>query len=127
MTWPDPVALLVTYLDGLTSTPVASRVPTPRPDTCIQVRRVGGAKLPPVREVPRVDLIVRAPTEPEAMVLLLSLRASINALHGTSTLGIPVYRVEETMGPRQDDDPLTGSPMAWMTFAIMLRADDAIR
>lgn len=127
MAWPDIVGLLVDYLDAQIDDPVATRVPNPCPDTHVQVRRVGGPKRPPVREQPRVDLLVRAPTEPQAMELLLELRAIVNALHGTTTLGVTVYRVEETMGPQQDDDELNHKPMAWMTFALLIRADDAIR
>lgn len=127
MTWPDIVALLYIYFDGQLSVPVASEVPNPRPAEWLQIRRVGGTKVPPVRERARVDCIYWAATQPAAMTGALQVRALANALHGTSTLGIPVYTVEEFLGPHQLDDPLTGSPRALATYSLLIRADDAIR
>lgn len=121
------VPLIPALATVVTPVDVGTRVPVPRPTKHLQLRRQGGGKLPPVRERVRFDLMARAATEPEAMALLLQARSYINGLHGTSTLGIPVYRVEESMGPRQDDDDLTHTPMAWMTFSLLIRADAAIR
>lgn len=126
MAFADPLALLRTYLDAQLDEPVTTRVPDPRPKKWLQLRRVGGGKLPPVRERARIDLKARGETEPEAMALLLRARTLANALARTSTLGVEVYRVEETLGPRQDDDPLTGEPMAWMTVSLLIRANDAV-
>ncbi len=127
-TFPDLIALLQSPLATVV-TPVAvgTRVPEERPAEHLQLRRVGGVKVPPVRERVRLDVFARAATEPRAFAILDQARVYINGLHGTSTLGIPVYRVEESMGPRQDDDDLTHTPMAWMTFLLLIRADAAIR
>lgn len=127
MAYPDPVALLKPYLDGLHSVPVSSRVPTPRPAEWIQVRLVGGAQLRPVRDVARVDVFYWAATEPEAATGAELVRRQIHALAKTSTLGgVVCYRVEETLRPRPVDDPLTGGIRYWATYALTLRAEDAI-
>lgn len=128
MAIPDILDLLQSYLAAqLTPKPVAPRVPDPRPDEWLQIRRVGGTKAPPVTDKARIDLIAWALTEPAAMALLLAARLLVNNLYGTSAVGVPVYRVEETLGPKQVDDPEAGAPQAWMTVAITFRADDLVR
>lgn len=125
-TYPDIVALLVTYLDGQTTVQVASKIPNPRPAELIQVRRVGGTQLRPVRDKPRVDFTVWAATEPRAYEIADLVRNAVHQLAGTTTLGPVVYRVEEVLGPRQLDDPLTGTPRVLQTQSIDIRADAAI-
>jgi hypothetical protein len=125
--FPDAVALVITYLDGLHSVPVKSRIPTPRPAELIQVRQVGGAWLPPVRDSIRLDVLTWAATEPAAFTLGETVRRQMHALQGASTLGPVCYRVEEFMAPRQHDDPLVPDNFArWATYSLTLRANDAI-
>jgi hypothetical protein len=125
---PDTLGLLRTYLAAqLTPKPVVTRVPVPRPDAWVQLRRVGGTKAPPVRDRPRIDVFAWAANEPAAMALLLQVRALVTALHGTTAIGVEVYRVQETLGPRQIDDDPSGQPGAWMTFSILNRAEDLVR
>jgi len=130
VTYADAVALLRTYLldpgqalPALTG-PVASQVPDPRPDEWTQLRRIGGADLPPVREIVRIDAFSWALTYPAAWTLTELTRRKIMALKGTALLGPVVYRVETTMAPRQLDDELTGLPRYWATYALTIRADD---
>lgn len=128
MTWPDAVGLVVAYLDAaLTPTAVSSRVPNPRPGEFVQVRRVGGPADPPVRDRPRLDVFAWAPTDPDAMDLAYTVRELLWLLPGTDLLGPVVYRIEETLGPRQDDDDTTGTPRVWATYSLTLRANNAIQ
>lgn len=130
MAYPDIVALLRTYLLPIVApmtTTVASRVPDPRPVRWLQIRRVGGTQLRPVRDQPRVDVLAwDATSETGAWDLADLVRRSIHALQGTTTLGPTVYRVQEFLGPTQNDDPLTGCPRYMATYSITIRADDAI-
>lgn len=127
MAYPDVVALLRTYLLPIViPTQVVSRVPDPRPDELVQIRRVGGTELRPVRDRPRVDVLAWAATEQEAWELADVLRVAIHALAGTVLLGPPVYRVDESLGPRMDDDPLARRPRVWATYTLDIRANDAI-
>lgn len=126
MAYPNAVGLVIPHLDGLHAVPVASRVPDPRPDEWIQVRQVGGAGLPPVRDVSRLDIIYWALTEPAARAGGVLVRAEIQALARTSTLGIPCYRVEETL-QRQTDDPVVPGVFGWWaTYALTLRANEVL-
>jgi len=127
MAYPDAVALVVSYLDGLHSVPVSSRVPDPRPAEWIQVRHVGGADLRPVRDVSRLDVFYWAATDPAAFAGAELVRREIHAVAGTTTLGgVMCYRVDEFLSPRQFDDAETGTPRRWATYTLTLRADDAI-
>ncbi|MFH0243592.1 hypothetical protein ACGRHY_14460 [Streptomyces sp. HK10] len=127
MGFPDLNAALIGYLTPLRApVPVVSRVPDPRPDRLVQVRRVGGQAEPPVRDAARVDVHCWDPDDAAAMNLALAVRAEVWALSGTSLLGVPCYRVSEFLGPRLDDDPVTGSPRVWATYSLLVRANNAI-
>jgi hypothetical protein len=126
MAYPDIIALLVAYLDPLLTGPVSSRVPDPRPAVWTQVRRIGGPQVRPVRDQPRVDVISWALTDPAAWALADAARRAIHALKGTVLGGAVVYRIDETLGPKQLDDPTTGVPRCLATYSILIRADDAV-
>lgn len=107
---------------------VVTRVPpneVPRPPL-VQLRRVGGAADVPVREGARIDVWCWHNSDPEAMALALLVRRHIWSLAGTSDLGYPCYVVEEFLGPRQNDDPVTGLPRVWATYTLTVRANDAV-
>lgn len=128
MSFPDPTALLVTYLTPLVD-PVAvvSRVPDPRPTQLVQVRRSGGGALPPVRDSARMDIWAWAATDNAAADLATTVRTAIWALAGTTLLGgVQCYRVQEFMAPRADEDPTTNSPRSWATYTLDLRANAVI-
>jgi hypothetical protein len=130
MAWPDIVAVTIAYLDGLSSlngVTVSNEVPSTMPTKLLQVRRVGGAKAPPVRDRGRLDLIAWANTSAEAMTLALLARTEVNALRGTTTGGVTIYLIEEFLGPRQVDDPVTGKKRVMQTQTLTFRADEAIR
>jgi hypothetical protein len=125
MSLPDVVGLVRTYLDGLHAIPVVSKVPEPRPAEFIQIRRIGGAALPPVRDLPRVDIFCWSTGGPEAMTLGNTVRAQMFALARTAPSGVQCYRVEESLF-RQFDDPETGQARSWGTYALILRADEIL-
>lgn len=130
MAWPDIVAVTIAYLDGLSAfdgVTVANEVPAAMPSKLLQVRRIGGTKAPPVRDRGRLDIIAWADTSAEAMALALLARTHINALRDTTTDGVVIYLVEEFLGPRQLDDPLTGKKRVLQTQTLTFRADEAIR
>jgi hypothetical protein len=127
MAFPDANGLLIAYLTPLTApVPVVSRVPDPRPAPLVQVRRVGGAALLPVRDSARLDVKCWDPDDQAAMALALLVRAHVWALSGTALLGPVCYRVQEFLAPRLDDDPVTNSPVAWATYSLDIRADDVV-
>lgn len=127
MAFANATALLIDYLDLLLDpVPVVSRVPDTRPDAFVQVRRVGGSTLT-VRDVARMDVFAwHHADEVEAMTLLLAARTHIWATAGNNLLGVTNYRVQEFLSPRQFNDPVSGTPRAWMTVQLDLRANELI-
>lgn len=124
--WLDVTAALVTYLTPqLGGVSVAATVPSPRPTPLVQLRRIGGVTLPPARETARIDVWCWHASAAQATTLAATVRTAIHALAGRTSLGVPCYRVEELMGPRADDDPLTGASRVWATYTLTLRADEA--
>lgn len=128
MAFPDVNALLIGYLTGVVDPdPVVSRIPDPRPVRVVQVRRVGGSGLLPVRDSARLDVLCWDADDRSAMDLALTVRAAVWALWGTTLLGPVCYRVQEFLAPRLDDDPVTNSPRAWATYALDVRANDVVQ
>ncbi len=127
MPFADVNALLIAHLTPLNHpVRVVSRVPDPRPERLVQVRRVGGEAMWPVRDGARIDIWCWAATDADAMTLALKIRGDIWALAGASLGEVPCYRVQEFMAPRLDEDPNTNSPRVWATYRLDVRADAVI-
>lgn len=125
--WAPVITMLVSYLGAsLDPIPVATEVPDPRPPELVQIRRVGGPALPPVRETVRVDVFAWAASEERASTIGLQVREAIWALHGQTLAGLPVYEVGEFMGPTMAADDQTRTPQSWATYELLVRADGAI-
>lgn len=115
-------SLLKNYLDPFLSVPVVGKVPDPRPDSFVQIRRSGGgAQI--ARDTPLVDVFCWALTDEDAEDLCMTVRSLITDLENSMLGGRQIYRLEEFLGPTQDDDPETGTSRWWMTFSISIRAD----
>lgn len=128
-TYPDSVALVRTYLltlPAFTGMTIASRVPAPRPARWLQLRLVTSQQQRPVRTGERLDVYAWGADEVDAFALGDAARAAIHSLAKTSLLGVPCYRVEETLGLKPSDDLETGAARTWATYALTLRADAAI-
>lgn len=123
MSFPDATQLVIGYLGPLLTPAVHSRVPDPRPDTFVQVRRVGGPFEWPVLDQPRLNFTAWALTEPAAYDLITEVRAAVWALKGSNLLGVPCYQVEEFTGPTSATDPSSGQPRWQMTATLTLRAE----
>lgn len=121
-TFADIFTLVNAQLDPVLSVPVTSRVPDPRPDSFVQVRRSGGA-WNIVIDKPLVDVFCWGLTETVAEALCMQVRSLIHSMKNTVINGVQVYRVEELLGPTQTDDTETGTPQYWMTFSIFVRAE----
>ena len=127
----DAEFALIGYLTPILSTVVATRVPDPRPETWVQVRRSGGTSTSVrgssgqmLRDHPLMDVFASAATEPDAMALAFAARSAIWDLEGTNLLGSMCYRVSEFLGPRRADDvtqamPVT--PRVWATYELSIR------
>lgn len=125
--FPEPLPLLIAYLAPiLAPIHVGSEVPVNRPTEFIQVRRVGGPALPPVRQLVRVDVFAWAATEERALQVGGYVREALWALQGLIIGGVPVYEIGEFMGPTMTEDDQTRTPQLWTTYELTMRADGAI-
>lgn len=79
---------------------VSNKVPNPRRDRMVTIRRDGGGRLDAVREAPRLGVNVWAKTEKDAA----DLARMVAALLAASPDGNPVSRVRITGGPYAVDD-----------------------
>lgn len=126
MAYADILTAVIGYLNGLHAQDVAEKVPASRPTEWIQVRHVSGTQLRPVRDVVRLDIFYWAATPLAAWTGAELVRREIHALKGTSTLGVVCYRVDELLGPRPLEDPLTNADRYWATYDLRVRANNAI-
>jgi hypothetical protein len=127
VTFPNVVALLLDFFDGtLSDVAFVNDVPNPRPERFVQLRRIGGPAIVPVRDQPLIDVRSWDPLPARAMDTLLEVRSGLWSLNGRDDLGVQVYRLAETVGPRQTNDQTTGTPIAWLSVAMTIRADDVV-
>ena len=135
MAFADVEVLTIAYLNtvaDLNGVTVATRVRDERDDEFVQVRRVGGVPVVPVRESVRLDVhcwaVDAVGGETRATQLASIVRTAMWALAGTTLLdpAHPVYQVGEFLSPRSLDDPSTGTPRVWATYEIVIRADDIV-
>lgn len=128
MAFADVVEELIAHYGTIVApVPVSSRVPTPRPETFVQVRRTGGVPPGTIRDRVRLDVIAWAPTEPEATALVDQLRTATWALSGKVLGDTVVYDVGTFAGPTQTDDDVTGSPITFWRPELIVRAEDVIQ
>lgn len=127
MAFDDPHLLGRQFLVDLHSPiPVGNRVPADRPAEFIVARRLPAPELPPVRDTYRLDVQHWAATEPRAMELCNLTRTAIRALAGNDDLGVTVYQIRTFKGASVVNDPETGTPIGWVTYDLIVRADDVI-
>lgn len=119
VTFPDAVALVVSYLNGVLTEPVSSRVPNPRPAAWVTVSRAGGTARNALVDAPLLAVDAWAASgEPEAHDLAQRARAWLHAAVGQVVDGTVVYRCDEASGPAPNPDPVSEVPR--FSFAVQL-------
>lgn len=127
MSFADVVALVIGYLTPVVDpVPISSRVPKPRPDEFVRIRKIGGVPPGAFRETARLDVFTWAPQEPRAYEIANQIQSALFKLKGSNALGIPSYSMAPVLSPRTFDDPETGTPRVWATYDLVVRADDVI-
>jgi hypothetical protein len=119
VTYADAELVVVEYLRPLIDpVPIGLRVPNPRPDKFVNIRRVGGTA-DRVIDVARIDLFAWALTDQDAQDLAMTLRRYLAAMPGVRG-GVRVVRVEEFAGPMPAPDD-SNQPRWLVTDDISLR------
>jgi metal-dependent amidase/aminoacylase/carboxypeptidase family protein len=124
--FPDAAYAAVTAIrDGLAAyaptAVVGTRVPNPRPDTLVVVRRIGGARRNLVVDSATLSIEAWAATEEDAHDLAQYTRAVLHAARNTNQGGIAIYDIQEFAGPALLPDPDTESPRYVQTVEIGTR------
>lgn len=96
---------------------VASRVPDPRHDRMVIVRRDGGPRLDVIRRQNRLAVRVWAKDEAETA----QLAELVSALLVQAADHQPVLRITELTGPSPTDDLDTGLPISYALYEAVTR------
>jgi hypothetical protein len=127
LVFPDAVALVLPELTaglpalGFAGIPVGNRVPSPRPERFIVVRRAGGARITIVTEAATLNLQAWSTSVPDADDLAQAARSIVWGMAGRTFASTPVYRVEDVEGPAEEADPLSDQPMAQLSVSVHVR------
>lgn len=121
--FPDAAATTTTLLGDALGVETTTKVPNPRPDEFILVRRVGGTKRDQVIDDASLAIEAWSTTEAEAHDLLQLARAHLHASVGVSIDGQTIYRVQEFAGPASLPDPLSQTPRYTLTAAVTVKGE----
>jgi hypothetical protein len=126
LVFPDVVALAVDQLDGQLSglvgpVHVGNRVPSPRPDRFVVVRRAGGTRITIVTEAATLNIAAWAQSVPDADDIAQACRSVMHAMAQTTVNGVPVYKVDDLGGPAEEADPLSDQPMSQLSVSVHVR------
>ncbi|OUD02569.1 hypothetical protein [Streptomyces swartbergensis] len=122
--FPDAAEIVATYLrEALAAAGfpvrVGTRVPNPRPDEFVRLKRIGGARLDVVTDRPRLDVHCWGADDERAHDLTQITRALLLAIPGWH--GAAAYDVAEVGGPNELPDPETSSPRLAFAVEVSLR------
>lgn len=117
----DTAATVITVLNAALTPPVSGKVPNPRPDTFVTVRRTGGAQANRVVDAATIVVEAWALTDTAALDLAQLARRALHEAQGTVVGDTTVYRVQELSGPAELPDPLSEQPRTTQTFTVETR------
>lgn len=124
--FPDATLAAITCLSGALddrASPaiVRSRVPNPRPDLFVTVRRIGGVQRNLVVDQAMLSVEAWATLDEDAHDLAQLCRGILNAAEGTAHSGTLIYRCDEIGGPALLPDPDSDQPRYVATYLIATR------
>lgn len=114
--YPDAVAVAISWLADQLGAIVFPRVPNPRLEQMVIVRRTGGARLNLVADNPTLTVEAWADSDEDAHDLAQEARAYLLAMRGEIIEGVTVYRTVDVGGPGLLPDPL--SAQSRYTFSV---------
>jgi hypothetical protein len=127
LVFPDVVALVVptltTQLPALVGGPVhvGNRVPSPRPDRFVVLRRAGGSRITIVTEAATINVAAWAQSVPEADDIAQACRSVLHGMAGSLVDGVPIYKVDDLGAPAEEADPLSDQPMSQLSVSVHVR------
>jgi hypothetical protein len=125
--FPDAVELVTAELDRQlpalmgAAVPVGNRVPDPRPDRFVRVRRTGGTRITVVTEAATIAIEAWALDVAGAEDLAQAARSVVHSMARRTIDGVPVYLVDDVGGPAEDADELSDQPVMPFSVAVHVR------
>lgn len=116
--WPDVTMLAAGHLAGLMDVPVSARVPRPRPDEFVVLRRVGGPQRGPLTDDARLDVQVWAPSDARAVAIAQQARRYLAEM---PQLVDTVRQFTEDSGPTLIPDAPSDVPRVLLTVVLSVR------
>lgn len=122
---PGIESLLVSGISARSSADVwvATKIPNPRPDKLVRVRRAGGPRTSLVIDNPTVLIECWAETEVDAENLASLTAGIVASLDGETIDGHMILHSEILGGPVNDPDPDSATPRYTLTALLRTRAD----
>lgn len=129
--FPDAEALPVRYLRAVLPTHrpnalVDTKVPSPRKDQMVIVRRVGGTRRNVVTDAPLLAFECWGKDDDDAWDLARLVRALVWEMRGTVQNGVTVYVINEAAGPANLPDPISGQSRVTFTNELLLRGSTTL-
>lgn len=126
LVFPDVVALAVGQLAAglpalVGAVHIGNRVPSPRPERFVVVRRGGGSRITIVTEAATLNIGAWALSVPDADDIAQACRSVIHAMAHSTVDGVAVYRVDDLGGPAEEADPLSDQPMSQLSVSVHVR------
>lgn len=125
----DAAAIAIALINDRYGSPVAFRsAPRERPDEFVTVQRTGGVRRTLVSDEAQLTIDTWSQTPEGAHDLMQLVRAYLFSATtpGTTTGGVPVYRVVEYGGPADFPDLASETPRYRWTVGVHLRAAQII-
>lgn len=119
--FPDAVAVAISWLTDNLGPIVLPRIPNPRLEQMVIVRRSGGVRLNLVADNPTLTVEAWAATDEDAHDLAQEARGYLLAMRGEVIDGTAVYRTAEVGGPALLPDPLSNQSRYTFSVSAALR------
>lgn len=116
--WPDVTMLAANYLAGLLDVPVSARIPRPRPDQFVVLRRVGGPRRNALTDDARLDVQVWAPSDARAVEIAQQARRHLAEMPQHLA---EVRQFAEDSGPTLIPDAPSDVPRVLLTVVLSVR------
>lgn len=116
--WPDVTMLAANHLAGLLDVPVSARVPRPRPDEFVVLRRVGGPRRNALTDDARLDVQVWAPSDARAVAIAQQARRHLAEMPQHVD---QVRQFTEDAGPTLIPDAPSDVPRVLLTVVLSVR------
>lgn len=113
-------------LDGFDDLEVWSRIPDPRPDRWLLVRRVGGGRRDQICDNPMMAIEAWSgskaePRPSDAHDVCQTALALLHGARGQAIAGTTLSRIEDVAGPANLPDPTSEQPRYTTTVSVVLR------